>query len=210
MDEELERAVHARVSHRYKQCRMPELIRRLRVPAILLVDLLIGCAPIPPAISHRRFKPPAVTEDGISVYFSPHGGAMAAILQEIDRARVCVDVQAYLITSTEIVDSLKSAQARGVRVRIILDKHNIGGIYSAHAYLANSGLPVWRDGRHKDAHDKIMLIDGRTIVTGSFNFTDQSEDVNAENLLIIRDKPELYAAYMKNFEMHLGHSDPPR
>ncbi|MDB5291424.1 MAG: hypothetical protein JWL69_2665 [Phycisphaerales bacterium] len=180
------------------------------VPAIILLALLSGCAPIPPAISHRTFKPPAVTEDGISVYFSPHGGALAAILHEIDHARISVDLQAYLITSTEIVDSLKSAQARGVRVRIILDKHNIGGIYSAHAYLANSGLLVWRDGRHKDAHDKVILIDGQTLITGSFNFTDQSEDTNAENLLIIRDKPELYAAYLKNFEFHLGHSDPPR
>ncbi|MDB5174007.1 MAG: phosphatidylserine/phosphatidylglycerophosphate related protein [Phycisphaerales bacterium] len=181
-----------------------------RFPAILLLTLLGGCVPaIPPAKSHRTFKPPAVTHDDISVYFSPDGGALAAILFEIDHARASVDLQAYLITSMELVDSLKSAHARGVRVRIILDKHNIGGIYSAHAYLADSGLAVWRDGRHKDAHDKIILVDGQTLITGSFNFTDQSEDQNAENLLIIRNKPELYAAYLRNFETHLRHSDPP-
>ena len=55
-----------------------------------------------------------------------------------------------------------------------------------------------------------MLIDGRIIITGSFNFTDPSEDQNAENLLILRDKPTLFAAYESDFEKHLAHSDPPK
>jgi phosphatidylserine/phosphatidylglycerophosphate/cardiolipin synthase-like enzyme len=54
------------------------------------------------------------------------------------------------------------------------------------------------------------LINGQTIITGSFNFTDQSEDQNAENLLVIRNKPKLFAAYAAEFEKHLSHSDPPR
>jgi phosphatidylserine/phosphatidylglycerophosphate/cardiolipin synthase-like enzyme len=178
---------------------------------LIAVTLLCGCVRDPlPAHAHRTLKPPAAIEDGIAVYFSPGGGAMAAILNEIDHANRSIDVQAYLITAEEIVDALKAAQERGVRVRIILDKNNIGGIYSAAAYLARTSLPVWRDGRHKDAHDKIMLIDGRTIITGSFNFTNQSEDLNAENLLIIRDKPVLFAAYLAHFEEHLRHSDSPK
>ena len=54
-----------------------------------------------------------------------------------------------------------------------------------------------------------MLIDGEIVITGSFNFTDQAEDQNAENLLIIRDKPDIFAAYEADFETHLHHSDPP-
>lgn len=133
---------------------------------------------------------------------------MAAILNELDRARRTVDVNAYLITAPEIADALKAAAKRGVTVRIILDKNNIGGIYSK-AFFPKGTVPVWRDGQHKDAHNKVMLIDGGTIITGSFNFTDQSEDTNAENLLIIRNKPTLFAAYEADFEKHLSHSDPP-
>ncbi len=135
---------------------------------------------------------------------------MGAILREIDRAHQSIDVQAYLITAKEIVEALQAAQSRGVRVRIVLDKHNMGGAYSYAAYLSKTGLPVWRDGRHKDTHDKVMLIDGGTIITGSFNFTDQSEDVNSENVLIIRNKPKLFATYVENFEMHMRHSEPPK
>lgn len=45
-----------------------------------------------------------------------------------------------------------------------------------------------------------MLIDGATIVTGSFNFSKVAEESNAENLLIIREKPKLVAAYAQNCE----------
>jgi phosphatidylserine/phosphatidylglycerophosphate/cardiolipin synthase-like enzyme len=51
-----------------------------------------------------------------------------------------------------------------------------------------------------------MLIDGGTIITGSFNFTKAAQESNAENLLILLNKPELYAAYERNFGAHLKHS----
>jgi phosphatidylserine/phosphatidylglycerophosphate/cardiolipin synthase-like enzyme len=180
------------------------------LPLILLCPL-VGCAPLPPAPSPPPVaKPPAATEDDIAVFFSPKGGAMAAIIGEINRAERSVDVNAYLITSRAIVDALEAAQGRGVQVRIVLDKNNLGGMYSASALFAKSALAVWRDGQHKDEHNKVILIDGHTIITGSFNFTDPSEEKNAENLLIIRNKPKLFAAYLADFEAHLGHSEGPK
>jgi phosphatidylserine/phosphatidylglycerophosphate/cardiolipin synthase-like enzyme len=53
-----------------------------------------------------------------------------------------------------------------------------------------------------------MLVDGKTILTGSFNFTRAADEQNAENLLVIDGKPKLFAAYKKNFETHLKHSKP--
>jgi phosphatidylserine/phosphatidylglycerophosphate/cardiolipin synthase-like enzyme len=183
-------------------------------PAILLLMLLslvAGCLRDSDARTRQPIsKAPAEVEDDIAVYFSPKGGALAAILAEIGRARQSIDVQAYLITSKRLVDALEAVHVRGVRVRIVLDKRNPGGIYTAAAFLSKTSLPVWRDGQHKDEHDKVILIDGEIIITGSFNFTDQSEEVNAENMLIIRHKPRLFAAYLANFETHLGHSDPPK
>jgi phosphatidylserine/phosphatidylglycerophosphate/cardiolipin synthase-like enzyme len=52
-----------------------------------------------------------------------------------------------------------------------------------------------------------MVIDGNRVITGSFNFTKAAEQSNAENLLIIRDKAELMAAYERNFQTHLGHAE---
>ena len=154
-------------------------MRPLRIVLVFLVPLLNGCLPefLPPPNSKRLAQPPAALEDDIAVYFSPKGGAMAALVSQINQAQRSIDVQAYLITARQIVDALQSAQNRGVKVRIVLDKNNPGGMYSAAAYLSKTTLPVWRDGRHKDQHNKIMLIDGRIIITGSFNFTVDSNHV---------------------------------
>ena len=53
-----------------------------------------------------------------------------------------------------------------------------------------------------------MLIDGQTIITGSFNFTTNAEENNAENLLIIQNRADLYQAYEANFRHHYEHSQP--
>jgi phosphatidylserine/phosphatidylglycerophosphate/cardiolipin synthase-like enzyme len=53
-----------------------------------------------------------------------------------------------------------------------------------------------------------MIIDRRFVATGSFNFTHQAENENAENLLLIRGHPDLVKAYRENFQAHKSHSKP--
>jgi phosphatidylserine/phosphatidylglycerophosphate/cardiolipin synthase-like enzyme len=52
----------------------------------------------------------------------------------------------------------------------------------------------------------VMVIDGETGVTGSFNFTKAAEEKNAENLLLIRDKA-IAAKYISNWATHADHSE---
>jgi phosphatidylserine/phosphatidylglycerophosphate/cardiolipin synthase-like enzyme len=52
-----------------------------------------------------------------------------------------------------------------------------------------------------------MIIDGETVITGSFNFTKAAQEKNAENVLIIRDQA-LAAQYTKNWRVHAQHSQP--
>ena len=65
------------------------------------------------------------------------------------------------------------------------------------------------DAQHAIAHNKLILIDRKTILTGSFNFTHQAETENAENLLVMKGHPELMGHYRQNFELHKGHSQAP-
>jgi phosphatidylserine/phosphatidylglycerophosphate/cardiolipin synthase-like enzyme len=152
---------------------------------------------------------PAAATSGrgnIAVYFSPGGGCTDAIVAEINSAKETLDVQAYTFTSTPIASAVKTAFERGVKVRVLLDKSQRTESYSAATYLYNGKVPVWIDDRHAIAHNKVMLIDGKTIITGSFNFTQAAERDNAENLLIIHDEPKLFSAYSNNFAEHLAHS----
>lgn len=52
----------------------------------------------------------------------------------------------------------------------------------------------------------MIIVDGSTVITGSFNFTRQAENSNAENLLVIAGKPKIAKAYEENFAAHLAHS----
>ena len=44
-----------------------------------------------------------------------------------------------------------------------------------------------------------MVIDGETVITGSFNFTAAAQNRNAENLLVL-DDPALAAQYKANWD----------
>jgi hypothetical protein len=71
----------------------------------------------------------------------------------------------------------------------VLDKSNETGKHSGATYLVNKGVPVWIDSKHAIAHNKVMIIDGANVITGSFNFTKAAEKSNAENLVIIAGRP---------------------
>jgi phosphatidylserine/phosphatidylglycerophosphate/cardiolipin synthase-like enzyme len=72
--------------------------------------------------------------------------------------------------------------------------------------MAHAGIPTHIDSAHAIAHNKIMIIDKETVITGSFNFTKAAEEKNAENLLIIKSK-ELAAIYIDNWYKHKQHSE---
>ena len=143
----------------------------------------------------------------ISVYFSPHGGCTESIIKQIDNAKSEILVQAYSFTSTPIAKSLLEAHKRGVRVEVILDKSQKTQNYSSATFLANSKIPTFIDSNHAIAHNKVMIIDGNTVITGSFNFTKAAESKNAENLLIIK-SDEIAKIYIDNWNNHKDHSEP--
>jgi phosphatidylserine/phosphatidylglycerophosphate/cardiolipin synthase-like enzyme len=143
-----------------------------------------------------------------SVYFSPKGGCLEAILKEINAARSEILVLAYSFTAEPLANGLISAKKRGVHVEVILDKSNEVERYSdLHIFMHNS-LPPLIDSHHAIAHNKVMVIDKKTILTGSFNFTNQAEHENGENLLIIKGNPDLVQAYRQNYLAHKAHSKP--
>ncbi len=141
----------------------------------------------------------------VQVFFSPYGGCKEAIVGALRGARQSVLVQAYSFTSHEIARALKAAHDRGVKVYLILDRSQETERYSDLGFLRQSGIPVWIDRNHAIAHNKVMVIDNLTVITGSFNFTEAAEKRNGENLLIIQDAG-LARIYADNWQAHMAHS----
>jgi phosphatidylserine/phosphatidylglycerophosphate/cardiolipin synthase-like enzyme len=140
------------------------------------------------------------------VYFSPRGGCTEAIVRELNKSKSTILVQAYSFTSAPIAKALLNAHRRGVKVEVIMDKSQKTQKYSSATFLFNAGIPVKIDAQHAIAHNKVMVIDGETVITGSFNFTKAAEENNAENLLVIHDK-KLAERYIKNWQEHERHSE---
>jgi phosphatidylserine/phosphatidylglycerophosphate/cardiolipin synthase-like enzyme len=154
---------------------------------------------------HRVLGTPA----SVSVYFSPKGGATDAVLRELKAARREVLVLAYSFSAKPIAEALIAAKTRGVQVDILLDRSNEQENYSDLPLLVEQGLAPLIDAQHAIAHNKVMVIDQRTLITGSFNFTHQAEGENAENLLVVKGHPELIRSYRENFLVHKAHSQVP-
>jgi phosphatidylserine/phosphatidylglycerophosphate/cardiolipin synthase-like enzyme len=145
-------------------------------------------------------------ESKIEVFFSPNGGCTEAVVDALNDATNTVLVQAYSFTSAPIAKALVNAHKRGVNVKVILDKSQRTEKYSSADFVAHAGIPTFIDAKHAIAHNKIMVIDGHEVLTGSFNFTKAAETDNAENLLVIEDVA-LAAKYTANWGAHLEHSE---
>lgn len=162
---------------------------------LLCVLFLFGVCPITHSETVSKFNPYPT----IQVCFTPGQNCTAEIIDVIDAAKQSIFVQAYSFTSAPIASHLVAAKKRGVKVNVILDKSQTRQRYSASHFLVNQHIPCWIDYKPAIAHNKIMIIDGKQVITGSFNFTKAAQNKNAENLLIIHDE-KLARIYMENWQ----------
>jgi phosphatidylserine/phosphatidylglycerophosphate/cardiolipin synthase-like enzyme len=144
---------------------------------------------------------PRVTLDGtpLDIYFSPDDRVSAGLLDLIDGAESSIYFLAYSFTSDSLGEAIRQRAAAGVTVRGVMDTEqvqtNIGTEFDA---FLGGGLDVRMDGNPGLMHHKVMIIDERIVVTGSYNFTNSAERNNDENLLVIY-SPAIAGQYLQEF-----------
>lgn len=135
----------------------------------------------------------------LDVCFTPPSGCSEKIIEQINKSEISIYVQAYGFTSRKIADSLINAHLRGVKVQVILDKSNMSKKgYSKLMDLKEVGVDISLDIVPGIAHNKVMIIDEKKVITGSFNFTEAADKRNSENVIIIEDK-ETVKQYLNNW-----------
>jgi len=145
------------------------------------------------------FASPVLADPSVTAAFSPHAGATEAVVQVISEAKRSVHVAAYGFTSKPIARALIAAHARGVEVELVLDKSNATARYTEAGEVAAAGVPVRIDSRYAIMHDKFIVVDGVTVETGSFNMTSAAEKSNAENVIVLREAPDVAQRYEANW-----------
>lgn len=144
---------------------------------------------------------PELTLDGarVATMFAPDDPITARIVERLTQARRQVEVLAFAFTSDPIADALLAARQRGVAVRVVMESRNVRGSGSEFERLQAGGVDIQSDGNCYIMHHKVIVIDGTTVVTGSFNFTRSAQEQNDENVLMVDDR-SLAARYGEEFE----------
>lgn len=171
----------------------------------LIISVLVSFYALTPSYSiASSFSPTS----SYKTCFTPGENCTQIIVDMLNNAKQSIFIQAYSFTSASIASSVVAAKHRGLDVKVILDKSQVkNNRYSSAKYLVNSGIPTWIDYRPAIAHNKVIIIDGNTVITGSFNFTKSAQTKNAENLIIISDS-DLAKKYFNNWSKRKDKSMP--
>jgi len=142
------------------------------------------------------------------VTFSPKGGTSKELARLIKAAKKEIAVAAYAFSSKYLGQALSGALKRGVKIRILLDGDNARKSYSIDEWLTGEGIDVrFIEIKRGSLHHKFMLIDGKILITGSYNFTNESEFRNHEAAIFTNHKG-LIQAFTAEFERLWSQFDP--
>jgi phosphatidylserine/phosphatidylglycerophosphate/cardiolipin synthase-like enzyme len=157
--------------------------------AVLFLRVVSGCA--------SREEPKIV-----KVCFTPGEDCLSLIKKVIAKAEDEILVQAYVFTSRPIATALANAYKKGVMVKVLVDRSQLGHKGSQLKKLLKAGVAVWVDDVAGIAHNKVMILDKNYVVTGSYNWTASAEYDNAENIVVI-DHEVTNRSYRDNWEKRL-------
>jgi cardiolipin hydrolase len=139
-----------------------------------------------------------VAAGGSRACFSPGDGCLTAILGELSRVRRTADICVFTITDDRIAHAILAAHARAVQVRVITDndKQYDGG--SDIARLRAAGIALKVDETEHHMHHKFAVLDGATLLNGSYNWTRSAGAFNEENL-VVTSEPALVQTFAGHF-----------
>ncbi|MEW4369549.1 phospholipase D-like domain-containing protein [Paenibacillus kandeliae] len=127
------------------------------------------------------------TSTAIEYAFTSQGqDAEGMVVNAIKGATTSIDLAMYNLSRGKIIDALEEAKQRGVNVRIISDQSKAST--ADLQPLLDAGIPIKINTFDGKMHEKLMLVDGKTALTGSFNYTKASSEENDEVIIAIHDQ----------------------
>ena len=136
---------------------------------------------------------------GIEIYFASEGPVIDEILAEITDAESTIRFMTFSFTRDDLGMALLDAAERGVTVEGVFETTGSETSFSEMTRLFCAGLDVRQDGNPGILHHKVFIIDEDTVVTGSFNFSNNAVESNDENLVIIQE-PDIATLFLQEFE----------
>jgi len=151
---------------------------------------------------------PSFEVSGVRVenYFSPEDEVLSHLLELVGSAKKSIHFMAFTYTQKDLAAAMIARAKAGVKVQGVFE--NRGASQGAMPDLFCAKLPVQVDGNKYTMHHKVIILDGVTVITGSYNFTNSADESNDDNVLIIH-SPALAARYEKEYQRIYAEAEAP-
>ncbi len=123
----------------------------------------------------------------VQVLFAPEDGVAERVTERISQASDQIRFLAFSFTHDAIGQAVLGRGRGGVSVAGVFERTGSETRFSEFGPLKQAGLDVYQDGNPYAMHHKVFVLDGKTTIVGSFNFSDSADKDNDENLLIVED-----------------------
>jgi phosphatidylserine/phosphatidylglycerophosphate/cardiolipin synthase-like enzyme len=138
----------------------------------------------------------------VQALFAPEDGVAAKIAERIGQSTSQIRFLAFSFTHDGMGKAVLDRARAGVAVAGVFEKTGSETRFSEYGVMKQAGLDVYQDGNPYVMHHKVFVLDERTTVFGSFNFSDSADRDNDENALIV-DDPGFAAFYLQEVDRML-------
>jgi phosphatidylserine/phosphatidylglycerophosphate/cardiolipin synthase-like enzyme len=142
--------------------------------------------------------------DGVRIenYFGPEIQLASIIAERVAAAQSHIHFMAFAFTHEEIGEAMLNRAYDGVEVRGVFELVGSNTDFSYFPPMSQSRLQninVRQDGNPRMMHHKVIIVDRQTVIFGSFNFSDNANRRNDENIVIVHDA-EFAGYFLEEFE----------
>ena len=149
-----------------------------------------------------------IDETRIDTYFSPDDGVLSALVLVLESAQESIYFLAYSFTSNQLGELIRQKAEANVTIAGVMDdeqvRSNQGTEFDP---FRQANLDVRIDGIDGLMHHKVFIVDEKIVVMGSYNFSQNAEQRNDENILIIYD-PVIAEQFLFEFQRVYGQAQP--
>ena len=135
----------------------------------------------------------------IQIYFSPEDHVLDHMIPLVSSANSSIRFMAFSFTDFPLAKAMLDRSRAGVNVAGIFEKVGSETESSELRTFFCAKVPARQDGNPKFLHDKVIIVDNRFVISGSFNFSSNATENNDENVIII-DNPAIANLYTQEFE----------
>ncbi|MBN1993942.1 MAG: hypothetical protein JW953_14680 [Anaerolineae bacterium] len=135
----------------------------------------------------------------IRIFFAAEDEAISHLIPLVENAQKNIRFMAFSFTHDALGDALLDKAKTGIDVKGIFETRGSETEYSEMPKLYCAGVPVRQDGNPRTFHHKVFIIDDQLVVTGSLNFSENADESNDENVVVVTNS-DIAAQYLQEFE----------